>query len=277
MGIEINRMVITAQCHLSFSQLNDTEETDRLHCGKEWVDMEGLGWYDNAARFHDAILCRFTTPDPLAEQYPDLSPYSHCANNPLTIVDPDGRVLRDAETKQIIYERKGTYIKPFTYADEGFYYTKLVKVDYGVVYADDGTPIVVYNNVYSNDPRWDTNCHGQTFLDGKYWLDDYVDELIVGDGYKLVMEANSSQDIIKSPLIQDQDVVLFPSETNAYDHSMTLKITISKESSSNSDSKKIVGIYGQDGSDVISSEKTFEEDEYKEGNPIQIYRKEQHK
>ena len=34
---------------LSFSQLNDTEETDRLHCGKEWVDMEGLGWYDNAA------------------------------------------------------------------------------------------------------------------------------------------------------------------------------------------------------------------------------------
>ena len=46
---------------LSFSQLNDTEETDRLHCGKEWVDMEGLGWYDNTARFHDAILCRFTT------------------------------------------------------------------------------------------------------------------------------------------------------------------------------------------------------------------------
>ena len=76
---------------LSFSQLNDNEETDRLHCGKEWVDMEGLGWYDNTARFHDAILCRFTTPDPLAEQYPDLSPYSHCANNPLTIVDPDGR------------------------------------------------------------------------------------------------------------------------------------------------------------------------------------------
>ena len=23
--------------------------TDRLHCGNEWVDMEGLGWYDNSA------------------------------------------------------------------------------------------------------------------------------------------------------------------------------------------------------------------------------------
>ena len=46
---------------LSFSQLNDNEETDRLHCGKEWVNMEGLGWYDNTARFHDPILCCFTT------------------------------------------------------------------------------------------------------------------------------------------------------------------------------------------------------------------------
>ena len=84
---------------LSFSQLNDTEETDRLHCGKEWVDMEGLGWYDNTARFHDAILCRFTTPDPLAEKYPDLSPYSHCANNPLTYVDPTGMEFSETAEK----------------------------------------------------------------------------------------------------------------------------------------------------------------------------------
>ena len=65
-------------------------ETDRLHCGKEWVDMEGLGWYDNTARFHDAILCRFTTPDPLAEQYPDLSPYAYCMGNPIKFIDPTG-------------------------------------------------------------------------------------------------------------------------------------------------------------------------------------------
>ena len=75
---------------LSFSQLNDTEETDRLHCGKEWVDMEGLGWYDNTARFHDAVLCRFTTPDPLAEQRVDVSPYVFCSNNPINRIDPDG-------------------------------------------------------------------------------------------------------------------------------------------------------------------------------------------
>ena len=88
---------------LSFSQLNDSEETDRLHSGKEWVDLEGLAWYDNAARFHDPILCRFTTPDPLAEKYPALSPYSHCANNSLTIIDPSGMRIRVQDGDKIYF------------------------------------------------------------------------------------------------------------------------------------------------------------------------------
>ena len=33
---------------------------------------------------------RWTTPDPLAEKYYDLSPYAFCANNPINFVDPDG-------------------------------------------------------------------------------------------------------------------------------------------------------------------------------------------
>ena len=36
------------------------------------------------------VLPSFDTPDPLAEQYPHLSPYAHCAANPLMYVDPDG-------------------------------------------------------------------------------------------------------------------------------------------------------------------------------------------
>ena len=75
---------------LSFSQLNDNEETDRLHCGKEWVDMEGLDWYDFSARHLDPAYCRFTTPDPLAEQYPYLSPYAYCMGNPIKFIDPTG-------------------------------------------------------------------------------------------------------------------------------------------------------------------------------------------
>ena len=61
-----------------------------LHTGKPWLGFNGLGWYDNRARVLDALTGRFTTPDPLAEKYPDQSPYAHCANNPVRIVDPTG-------------------------------------------------------------------------------------------------------------------------------------------------------------------------------------------
>ncbi|HAP51245.1 MAG TPA: hypothetical protein DCQ56_08535, partial [Porphyromonadaceae bacterium] len=32
----------------------------------------------------------YATPDPLAEKYPDQSPYAHCANNPVRNIDPTG-------------------------------------------------------------------------------------------------------------------------------------------------------------------------------------------
>ncbi|MCB6231893.1 hypothetical protein LIS90_11600 [Flavobacterium psychrophilum] len=35
-------------------------------------------------------LC-WLSVDPLAEKHPDFSPYAYCANNPLNLIDPDGR------------------------------------------------------------------------------------------------------------------------------------------------------------------------------------------
>ena len=62
-----------------------------LHTGMPWLGFNGLGWYDNRARVLDALTGRFTTPDPLAERYPDQSPYAHCANNPVSNIDPTGK------------------------------------------------------------------------------------------------------------------------------------------------------------------------------------------
>ena len=69
----------------------EARATDQLHIGNRWIAHEGMNTYDNTARMHYPVLPSFDTPDPLAEQYPHLSPYAHCAANPLMYVDPDGR------------------------------------------------------------------------------------------------------------------------------------------------------------------------------------------
>ena len=43
------------------------------------------------ARKYDPVLGRFTTADPMAEKYYGVSPYAYCLNNPLNMVDPDGK------------------------------------------------------------------------------------------------------------------------------------------------------------------------------------------
>lgn len=57
--------------------------------GKELDRMNGLDWYYYGARHMDGI--RFTTIDPMAEKYYDISPYVYCKDNPVKYVDPDGK------------------------------------------------------------------------------------------------------------------------------------------------------------------------------------------
>ncbi len=66
---------------------------NRFHVGKEFSQFNGLNWYDNEARQYDPVIGRFTSPDPMAEKYPALSPFAYCANNPLLFTDPSGMVI----------------------------------------------------------------------------------------------------------------------------------------------------------------------------------------
>ncbi len=57
--------------------------------GKELDRMHGLDWYDYGARWMNGLT--FTTPDPKAWDYTDVSPYVYCMDNPVKLIDPDGR------------------------------------------------------------------------------------------------------------------------------------------------------------------------------------------
>ena len=70
-----------------------TPQTIKLHTGKDFFYLQGAGWYDNHARYYDCLIPTFKSQDPLAEKYPWLSPYNHCANNPMRFVDPDGKQI----------------------------------------------------------------------------------------------------------------------------------------------------------------------------------------
>ncbi len=71
-----------------------TANADRyLFSGKELDRMNGLDIYDFHARQYDPLLGRFTSPDPMEEKYPYLSPYAYCAGNPIRFIDPTGKEL----------------------------------------------------------------------------------------------------------------------------------------------------------------------------------------
>jgi len=73
--------------------------------GKEFDESVGL--YDYGARYYDPAVGRWAGVDPLAEQYPAWSPFNYVLGNPVGLVDPDGRSVKDI----IIVNSKGIITK----------------------------------------------------------------------------------------------------------------------------------------------------------------------
>ena len=73
-----------------------TSHQSYKYSGKELEMMNGLGYYDNNARFLDTLTGGFISRDALASSYPHLSPFANCANNPLRYTDSSGNYLESA-------------------------------------------------------------------------------------------------------------------------------------------------------------------------------------
>ena len=70
--------------------------------GKELDKISDLNMYDFGARWYDvAGVPMWTSVDPLAEKYYNVSPYAYCAGNPVMLVDPEGKEPTEDEAARI--------------------------------------------------------------------------------------------------------------------------------------------------------------------------------
>jgi RHS repeat-associated protein len=74
-------------------QFSNTNNDRYTWQGKEDLEADNLeGWSDFGWRIEDRTLGRWFTPDP-EDQFESVSTYALCLNNPVSHIDPDGRIV----------------------------------------------------------------------------------------------------------------------------------------------------------------------------------------
>ena len=68
---------------------NNTWNRLYLFNAKEFDEETGMYYY--GARYYEPRLSLWMSADPLEEDYPNLSAYGYCHNNPIILYDPDGK------------------------------------------------------------------------------------------------------------------------------------------------------------------------------------------
>ena len=204
--LSYNAVVLTANDYYAFGSVMvgreyeaDTVGTYRFGFnGKEKINEiygDGNG-VDFGARIYDGRLGRWLSIEHMYTYYLGYSPYNFTLCNPIAFKDEDGNVVRDKDGN-IVYVSTGTVI------DVVHPTGSTTQMEIGYIFADDGTKIQVYRNV-TGSAEWKTNCHGTTFLDALYWLNNnQVPSLLKGDGYV---------DVEPTKLIE-KDIIVFENKT----------------------------------------------------------------
>jgi RHS repeat-associated protein len=79
--------------------------------GKEKNSELNSDNYDFGARIYDGRLGRWFSVDPLAEEFPNMSPFNFCLNNPIHFVDPDGMAAVPGDDTYIYKDAQGKVTK----------------------------------------------------------------------------------------------------------------------------------------------------------------------
>ena len=103
------------------------QKSPQSSTGKERDSETGFSYF--GARYYDSdILTGWLSVDPMADKYPNISPYAYCAWNPVRLVDPDGEDVDDPPAKKklkIANENNRNEISEISWGEtSGLYPTK---------------------------------------------------------------------------------------------------------------------------------------------------------
>jgi len=219
------------------SLTNNYQYNGKEKQSNEFSDGSGLDLVDYGARFYDAQIGRWHNLDPIADKYELLSPFVYVANNPIKYLDPDGKIIKDKDGNVVF----APFGKPVTQWHGTGKDARMGLVQYGYIFADDGTKIIAAKNMLKSEKGWDTNCHGTTFAEGQYWInDDQVKVLLKKDGYVPVGLDEA---------IKKGDVVVYVQDDSADPKVEDSKRVVSEKN----DIFENILVYGQGGLDVENS------------------------
>jgi RHS repeat-associated protein len=170
------------------------------YCGKERDEQTGFYYY--GMRYYAGWLCRFVSVDPMADEYPSLTPYAYCGNNPINRIDPDGRDWYQFEnengTKTIFWQEgnaKTATLYGQIYNNIGETY--LDQHDWGAISFNQNNVTGVY--LYMSVSDLSVSDKGLNFLIAKEGLrlEPYNDSkgfATIGVGHLIAKRARTAQD-----------------------------------------------------------------------------------
>ena len=114
--------------------------------GKEKDEETGYGYF--GARYMDhELMTMWLSVDPLADKYPNISPYAYCVWNPIKLVDPDGM-----DTIKL-------------YLDNGTIDRQNADGDHSVLYYRNGE-LIYSNSIQENECKFWMNPISYTYTKG---------------------------------------------------------------------------------------------------------------
>jgi RHS repeat-associated protein len=129
--------------------------------------------YDFGARIYDSRTGRWLSTDPLANKFPNESPYLFAGNNPILYIDPDGK---KKVTSNTFVDTKTGVTLTITITEERSLKSRLVQTSAKIFG-------FIPNHDYSNEYAWYDSEVKNTFYvkDGKIVGSEYGEEQTIGD------------------------------------------------------------------------------------------------